>query len=106
MAAARALAIVLTIGAGLPFAAHADPPDDVCDRPVRAAAESGWQQPGAPPGSPHCNLCHWLRVLSAFETVCAPRFSISLTSAPVAVPVQSAMGIVDLGGLPARAPPA
>ena len=106
-AIARLLVLVLTLGTSVPFMAHSDEGHDPCDSGVISmAAGPSLHAPGAPVKPLHCDVCHWLRSLRAFDVV------VAAPSAPVEGGwLPSSLGESPLSRLhvpaaPSRAPPA
>jgi hypothetical protein len=106
-AVARLLVLLLTLGTSLPFAIHVDEGHDPCDAPASAGVgATSLHLPGAPVKPQHCEVCHWLRSLRAFDTALATpagtieggRFAFQATVSPLAR--------LHVRPAPSRAPPA
>jgi hypothetical protein len=106
-ALARLLVVLLTLGTSVPVATHGDAGHDPCDAadlvpPARASLHAPTTQGKAQ----HCEVCHWLRSLRAFDaSVSAP--SVVVGEALVHGDADaSPLGHLRLPALPSRAPPA
>jgi len=106
-AMARLLVLVLTLGTSLPFATHADEGHDPCDAPtIAGVGAASLRAPGAPVKPQHCEVCHWLRSLRAFDTVlAAPAATTEGNGAAAAVDV-SPLARLIVRPASSRAPPA
>jgi hypothetical protein len=106
-ALARLLVVLLSLGTSIPIATHGDAGHDPCDTADLAPpARTSLHAPATPGKAQHCEVCHWLRSLRAFDaSVSAP--SVVVGEAPVhRDAVASPLGHLRLSALPSRAPPA
>ena len=74
---ARLLVVLLTLGTSVPVAVHGDAGHDPCDAgDIGPLAPQSLHGPAAATKTRHCDVCHWLRSLRAFDAaVEAPAIS-------------------------------
>jgi hypothetical protein len=106
-ACARLLMVLLLLGTAVPFAVHGDAGHDPCESSdIPSTARASIHAAGAAAPRQHCDVCHWLRSLRAFDIV------VAAPSAPVEGGwLASSAGVshrsrLDLPAAPSRAPPA
>ena len=106
-ALARLLVVLLTLGTSVPVATHGDAGHDPCDAgDLLPAARASIHAPTTPGKSQHCEVCHWLRSLHAFDA------SVSAPSVVIGTAIShddasaSPLGQLRLPSVPSRAPPA
>jgi hypothetical protein len=106
-AIARLLVVLLTLGTSVPIVAHGDAGHDPCDTveaPNHAAARV--QAADSSAARQHCDVCHWLRSLRAFDIVVA-RPAVVVAPIHAQAPIEgSTTSRLSLGQKPSRAPPA
>jgi hypothetical protein len=103
---ARLLVVLLTLGTSVPVAAHGDAGHDPCDAATTAADRAGLHAAGPDVPPQHCDVCHWLRSLRAFDVDVdrpAARAAISAACLPAAASSASRLSVPRA---PSRAPPA
>ena len=106
-ALARLLVVLLTLGTSVPIATHGDAGHDPCDAgDLVPAARASIQAATTPGKAQHCEVCHWLRSLHAFDaSVSAPSVVVG-TALIHADATASPLGQLRLPARPSRAPPA
>jgi hypothetical protein len=106
-ACARLLMLLLLLGTSVPFAVHGDAGHDPCESgAIPSTARASVHAAGAAAPEQHCDVCHWLRALRAFDiVVAAPSAPVEGGWLPSSVGV-SQQSRLDLPAAPSRAPPA
>ena len=106
-ALARLLVVLLTLGTSVPVATHSDVGHDPCDAgDLAPTPRASVQAPTTSGKAQHCEVCHWLRSLHAFDaSVSAPTVVVG-TALIHDDATASPLGHLRLPALPSRAPPA
>jgi hypothetical protein len=103
----RLLVVVLSIGTSIPFAVHGDAGHDPCDTVDASAAPRTIEQaPAASPAPRHCDVCHWLRSLRAFDVALERPVAVNRVGLPSVTLAVSPVVQLSLPSAPSRAPPA
>jgi hypothetical protein len=105
-ATVRLLVLLLTLGTSVPIAAHGDAGHDPCDGGVEGVAQATVHAPQAPAKAQHCEVCHWLRSLRAFETVVDAPAKAAEGGWLAAALCVSPVARLHIRPAPSRAPPA
>ena len=104
---ARLLVVLLTLGTSVPVAVHGDAGHDPCDAgDIGPLAPQSLHGPAAATKTRHCDVCHWLRSLRAFDAALeAPAIS-QIPTVSTFNPAPAPLLRLRLPALPSRAPPA
>ena len=104
---ARLLVVLLTLGTSVPVAVHGDAGHDPCDAgDIAPLAPLTLHGPAAPVTARHCDVCHWLRSLRAFDAAVEAPTTAHILTASTFSPAAAPLLRLRLPGLPSRAPPA